>query len=206
VSACPHLLRLFIQNLLRCLFPMKPQIAHRRNHSQSDGTPRRQNDRALIAVIVDGSEHLGNGVVREKLACSHTWLWAQDRRRKISVEWMRKRIQEVAARAGHKDNPALMPHSLRHWFAHNMMRKGADVTEIQKALGHSALQTTWTYLQSTTATAESMRSKASFDPRSILPLAPAREATPAPVPAVPTVAPPARESRRCVRTAALSRR
>lgn len=137
---------------------------------------------------------------REKMACTHDWLWAQDRNRRISVEWMRRRVNEIAARAGHKNSLALKPHALRHWYAHNLLKNGTDVVNIQAALGHSDLQTTWTYLKTATPSTEVTRTKAKFDWRDHkaeiaakireelgdkAPPLPAPKTVPAPVPAAP---------------------
>lgn len=43
------------------------------------------------------------------------------------------------------DTDKLTTHSLRHSFASNMLKKGVDIVAIQKALGHSSLETTQKY-------------------------------------------------------------
>jgi integrase/recombinase XerD len=44
----------------------------------------------------------------------------------------------------------LTPHSFRHWFATEVVRKGGNLVDLQHALGHSNLATTSTYLHSDT--------------------------------------------------------
>ncbi len=39
------------------------------------------------------------------------------------------------------------PHALRHSFAHDAYRSGFDVSEVQQALGHRHMRTTYQYLR-----------------------------------------------------------
>ena len=52
------------------------------------------------------------------------------------------------------DKPEITPHKLRRSFACLMLRNGADLSSIQRMLGHTRLDTTGIYLQ---ATAEDLR-------------------------------------------------
>ncbi|MEO0265022.1 MAG: tyrosine-type recombinase/integrase [candidate division WOR-3 bacterium] len=49
-----------------------------------------------------------------------------------------RRIKEIGKRLGIE----LRPHTLRHTFATEMLRKGANIRVIQKVLRHSSLATT----------------------------------------------------------------
>jgi hypothetical protein len=40
----------------------------------------------------------------------------------------------------------IKPHTLRHWFATNMLRNGATIKQVQVALGHTDIKTTAVYL------------------------------------------------------------
>jgi integrase/recombinase XerD len=51
-------------------------------------------------------------------------------------------LREIGKRAGIQD---LFPHCLRHSFASNLLRNGADLLVIQRALGHVSVSTTQIY-------------------------------------------------------------
>ena len=59
-----------------------------------------------------------------------------------------------AAKAASVDRPGLTPHKLRHSFACLMIRNGADLSCLQRMLGHTRLDTTGIYLE---ATADDLR-------------------------------------------------
>jgi integrase/recombinase XerD len=71
------------------------------------------------------------------------WLWVNDINQKLDrtgvQQWLRKFGRRVGLR--------LYPHLLRHTFAINFLRNGANVFECQYALGHSSLEMTRRYCQ-----------------------------------------------------------
>lgn len=83
---------------------------------------------------------------REKIKCDHPWLWAQGPRQGISYDWLLKHLEGLKAVAGYRGAANIKPHSIRHWFATNLYRQTGNVKIVQRALGHSNPQTTYTYL------------------------------------------------------------
>jgi integrase/recombinase XerC len=102
--------------------------------------------------------------MRSKMGCTHAFIFAQDKRRPISDEWLRRHVDEIAAMAGMKGASNIKPHSLRHWFATHMEEQGATPQQIMAALRHAHLQTTVLYLHGEEADAKAMPRFASFDP------------------------------------------
>ncbi len=62
---------------------------------------------------------------------------------KVSRQYFFKRVKVYAERAGIKSN--VSPHTLRHSFATHLLENGAELTALQKMLGHVNLATTEIY-------------------------------------------------------------
>ncbi len=104
------------------------------------------------------------GAEREKMNCQHDGFWAYGPRRGISADKLRELLEKIKAIAGFRGAANIKPHSLRHYFATNMMRNGASVKQIQVALGHANLKQTATYLHLDEQDARAMAVYASFAP------------------------------------------
>ncbi|MES2461853.1 MAG: tyrosine-type recombinase/integrase [Armatimonadota bacterium] len=102
--------------------------------------------------------------VAQRPKCNHDWIWVCDVRRRISVETMRRELEEIKARAGLSYANHIKPHSIRHALATRMMVQGATIRSIQASLGHSDAQTTLHYLHHKEQAAQDMRTAASFSP------------------------------------------
>lgn len=66
------------------------------------------------------------------------------RGRPVASSYFREALKLLAQRAG--IDKRVHPHGLRHTFAVNMLREGADLVTIQRALGHADLATTARYV------------------------------------------------------------
>ena len=66
-----------------------------------------------------------------------------DGSRPISERWLRKMVKRVAEQAGIVKD--IHPHSLRHTFATDLLRATKNLRLVQKALGHSNIETTTIY-------------------------------------------------------------
>lgn len=72
------------------------------------------------------------------------WLFPGPGGRKLSERSFRRRIADLAKRAGIAKRTH--PHILRHTFATGYLRVDGDLKELQQLMGHSSLQTTAGYL------------------------------------------------------------
>jgi integrase/recombinase XerC len=58
-----------------------------------------------------------------------------------------RQVQRVVAEIGRQAGVELTPHMLRHTFAKRTLKSGADLTVVQKLMGHSRLDTTSRYVK-----------------------------------------------------------
>jgi integrase/recombinase XerD len=61
----------------------------------------------------------------------------------ISRQYIARKVSEIAARAC--INKKVSPHTLRHTFATNLLRKGGRVEDVQPMMGHTNIRTTLIY-------------------------------------------------------------
>ena len=78
--------------------------------------------------------------------CSHDFLLAVDRKRRLYDTSMLNILENVKTVAGFGGRDNIKPHSLRHWRATDLLRAGADLKTVSAFLGHAQLQTTSIYL------------------------------------------------------------
>ena len=63
----------------------------------------------------------------------------------LSSQVLRLMVQKYAKAAGIKKT--VTPHTFRHTFAGQLVKNGADITAVQKMLGHEQLKTTQGYIR-----------------------------------------------------------
>jgi len=78
----------------------------------------------------------------------------------LSDRYVRDLLKRLAAKAG--IDKRVHPHSLRHTFADELRRSGADVVTISKLLGHSSIAVTARYLDQPSGIASDGRSLPRF--------------------------------------------
>ena len=66
-----------------------------------------------------------------------------DGSRPVNDRWLRRMVKRVAEQAGIVKD--IHPHSLRHTFATDLLRSTKNLRLVQKALGHSNIETTTIY-------------------------------------------------------------
>ena len=66
-----------------------------------------------------------------------------DGSRPVNDRWLRRMVKRVAEQAGIVKD--IHPHSLRHTFATDLLRSTKNLRLVQKALGHSNIETTMIY-------------------------------------------------------------
>ena len=115
--------------------------------------------------------------VRQQQKPQHPTLFTIEGGRPLGDQSLTKLVNETKARAGFKDDPAIMPHSMRHACGTRLLRNGADLKSISVWLGHADLQTTSIYLHESEEQLRKVGPLASMSPN-----APRKEAEEAPKP------------------------
>lgn len=80
--------------------------------------------------------------------CSHDWLWSHDSFRRVYNESLRHMLDDIKAIAGFAGRKNILPHSMRHWRATDLLKSDVDLKTIQMFLGHATIATTDKYLHS----------------------------------------------------------
>ncbi len=72
-------------------------------------------------------------------------LWLGKTTERLSARSMERNVKSVSSRIG---SPDITPHCLRYEFAKNLQRKGMDIVDISRLLGHTSIEVTKRYLRS----------------------------------------------------------
>lgn len=81
--------------------------------------------------------------------CEHPYLFTRTARTSVGDRMLRTLLRSVASIAGYRDDPALLPHGLRHAFATRIYRRAGEVRAAGVMLGHSSERATEMYLHDT---------------------------------------------------------
>ena len=73
------------------------------------------------------------------------WMFPTNNGSKTDPRSIRRTVKTYGEKAGIEWHEDLSPHTLRHTFATNLLRKNGNIRLVQKALGHSDLSTTMIY-------------------------------------------------------------
>lgn len=72
-------------------------------------------------------------------------LWLGKETVRLSPRSMERIVKGISSRIG---SPDITPHCLRYEFAKNLQRKGMDIVDISRLLGHTSIEVTKRYLRS----------------------------------------------------------
>jgi integrase/recombinase XerD len=72
-------------------------------------------------------------------------LWLGKETERLNARSMQRIVKGIASRIG---APDITPHCLRYEFAKNLQRKGMDIVDISRLLGHTSIEITKRYLRS----------------------------------------------------------
>lgn len=97
------------------------------------------------------------------------WLFCFDRSKRVHHSGLKVMLRQIKAIAGLGEAPHILPHSIRHWCATNLLRNGADLRSIQAFLGHASLNTTSIYLHTNEAALRDLAQFSGIRPTSAAP-------------------------------------
>lgn len=72
-------------------------------------------------------------------------LWLGKTTERLTARSMERIVKDISSRIG---SPDITPHCLRYEFAKNLQRKGMDIIDISRLLGHNSIEVTKRYLRS----------------------------------------------------------
>lgn len=102
---------------------------------------------ALLAELLEAPAAQGRQLIGDRVPRRTPWRKAGEilspGRQITQYHLLHDLVRGVGKVAGLKD---LSPHDLRHAFASRMLRDGATIADIQRALGHESAQTTLIYV------------------------------------------------------------
>ncbi len=73
------------------------------------------------------------------------WLFPTRDGGQVQTRYLRALVKRLALKAGVAEARKVSPHSLRHTFATDLLRKTKNIRLVQKTLGHASLSTTMIY-------------------------------------------------------------
>ena len=106
--------------------------------------------------------HAVRDLLKVRPDCDHDYLLAYNRRYGLMYHGLRNLLDDLHRIAGLKER--YTPHQLRHAYASRLARNGAPLPAIQKALGHTRLETTAIYLHADDEQVRAIAHLASLSP------------------------------------------
>ena len=73
------------------------------------------------------------------------WLFPTRDGGRVQTRYLRALVKRLALKAGVAEARKVSPHSLRHTFATDLLRRTKNIRLVQKTLGHASLSTTMIY-------------------------------------------------------------
>lgn len=106
-------------------------------------------EKERLAPLPGGDEYFVRSALKEWIAvrgaAQTSALWLGKETKRLSARSMERIVKGVSSRIG---SPDITPHCLRYEFAKNLQRKGMDVIDISRLLGHNSIEVTKRYLRS----------------------------------------------------------
>ena len=110
-------------------------------------------DKTRVVPLADAAAEVLSRWREVRPRCKHDHVFTTQWGARLGRRGLRSALDR-ALKAADIDRPDTTPHHLRHSFACLMLRNGADLSCLQRMLGHTRLDTTGVYLD---ATAEDLR-------------------------------------------------
>ncbi|MDP3956047.1 MAG: tyrosine-type recombinase/integrase [bacterium] len=116
----------------------------------------------VVFVSAEAKEHLSEylrnrSVVAEALFIPHSRNMGRDPEARLTPRSVERMVDYYARKAG--ITRRLTPHGLRHAYATDLLRNGADIRSVQIMLGHSDISTTQRYTHVTDKTLRDIHKK-----------------------------------------------
>jgi site-specific recombinase XerD len=133
--------------------------------------PKGKGDKLRVVPICDECADNIRSWLRLRGKCRLDNLFMLDIARRVSDGSLRTILEEVKAIAGYPSAENIKPHSLRHWYATQLLIAGNSLADISELLGHSSIHITTIYLHATSAGKHRAAQSISLNPK----VAPTRE-------------------------------
>ncbi len=97
----------------------------------------------VLWITDDLRDLIGEWLSRKDPECS--WLFPTRSGRRVATSHLRSKIKRLAKKAGISEWEKVSPHTLRHTFATNLLKRTKNIRLVQRALGHADISSTMIY-------------------------------------------------------------